>query len=107
MQSDHPIICLITAPNREEGLHIAHILVEEKLVACVNLIPGLTSIYHWKGEICRDEEVLLMAKSLESRLGEIIRRVTELHSYEVPEIIAIPIEGGSEPYLNWIKDSIR
>lgn len=107
MQSDHPIMCFITAPNREEALQIGNALVEEKLAACVHLVPGLTSIYRWKGAICQDEEILLMAKSQYSQLNEIVRCVIEIHSYEVPEIVAIPIAGGSQAYLDWIKDSIR
>jgi periplasmic divalent cation tolerance protein len=99
------IIVLITAPSVEVGKQIASSLVERKLAACVNIIPSMLSIYRWEGEIATEEEVLLVVKSrgdiFESQL---IEAVQELHPYEVPEIIALPIWKGVKNYLDWIEE---
>lgn len=80
-------------------------LVSGRYAACVNIVPGITSIYHWKGDLCRDNEFLLIIKSRQA-LFEIIRdRILTLHPYEVPEIISSRISGGSEKYLNWIAEN--
>lgn len=99
------IIVLITAPSTEAGKQIASSLVERKLAACVNIIPSIHSIFHWEGEINTEEEVLLVVKS-RSKLFEdqLIPAVMELHPYDVPEIIAMPIWKGAKSYLDWIDD---
>jgi periplasmic divalent cation tolerance protein len=79
--------------------------VQERLAACVNVVPGLTSIYQWKGKICRDAEILLVIKTRRARLPALIRRVRAMHPYSVPEVIALPLAGGSAPYLSWVLDS--
>lgn len=96
---------LVTCPSRKTGEMVARLLVRERLAACVNVIPGLTSIYRWEGKICRDAEVLLVIKSRRSRLAALTRRVKSLHPYSVPEVIALPVAGGSTSYLSWIRDS--
>jgi periplasmic divalent cation tolerance protein len=96
------IIIFITASSSEEAENIAKLLVEEKLVACVNIIPQIKSIYWWEGKICTDEEVMLIAKTKQSLFTAVMDRVKSLHSYEVPEIISFPISEGSPEYLNWI-----
>ena len=96
------ITIFITVGSAEEGENIGKALVEERLIACVNIIPGIRSIFHWEGKICDEEELLLIAKSKEGLFHKIKERVIELHSYDVPEIIALPIPWGSEDYLKWI-----
>jgi periplasmic divalent cation tolerance protein len=96
---------LVTYPNRKVGEKIARALVEERLAACVNVIPGLTSIYRWEGRICRDAEGLLLIKTRQARLPALTRRVKALHPYTVPEVIALPLAGGSATYLSWVRES--
>lgn len=102
-----PHIVFITAGSAEEAERIAHALVEERLAACVNIVSGVTSVYRWEGQVQRDAEVLLILKTVESRLPALIRRVEDLHSYDVPEVIALPITGGSPEYLAWLADSVE
>lgn len=99
------IVVLVTCPNREVGEKIARSLVEERLAACVNVVPGVTSIHRWEGKICRNPEVLLVIKTRRPRLPTLVRRVTALHPYSVPEIIALPIAGGLASYLSWVRGS--
>jgi len=80
-------------------------LVEEKLVACVNMIPRIRSVYWWKGEVCNEEEILMIMKTRSDLFPALRDRVRALHSYEVPEIIAFPIEQGLPEYLSWIAES--
>lgn len=96
------LVVLITAGSREEAEQIAENLVGEMLAACVNIIPGVTSVYRWQERVQRDQEWLLVAKSHSDALDDLVQRVQELHSYDVPEIIALPLTGGSEAYLRWI-----
>jgi len=84
---------------------IADDLVSGKYAACVNIVPGLTSMYRWKGDICRDDELLLIIKSRKRLFDDICSRIKELHPYEVPEILSFDISGGSESYLQWLADS--
>ena len=100
------ILVMITAPNDKEATMISQTLLDEKLIACANRFP-VNSIYRWQGKVEDDSEVMLLCKSLEKNLDEIIARVKELHSYEVPEIIAIPIIGGSEDYLAWVDENTK
>jgi periplasmic divalent cation tolerance protein len=86
---------------------IAKLLVNEKKAACVNIVPGLDSLFRWKGKIDSARENLLLVKTRASLLSEIINLVKQVHSYEVPEIIALPIVGGSEEYLNWLDSACR
>jgi periplasmic divalent cation tolerance protein len=100
------IVVLITASSSEEAQKIAQALVAEKLAACVNVVPNLTSFFRWKGEDCKESEVLLICKSREPLIPQIVNRVKELHSYTVPEIIALPIIGGSDEYLWWVDENL-
>lgn len=101
------IVIFITASSRKEAGTISQGLVENKLAACVNLVPGVCSVFSWKGKIERAKEILLIAKSTKARLAKIIRFVKANHSYDVPEIIALPIIGGSTAYLEWLHASVR
>jgi periplasmic divalent cation tolerance protein len=104
--SEH-LVVLITAGSQEEAEKLATILVKEMLAACVNVLPGITSVYRWQGEIQQDREWLLIAKSRREVLDDLIRRVQSLHSYDVPEIIALPLVGGSETYLRWLDGEVE
>ena len=100
------IVVLITAPSEEEAVKIATALVDEKLAACVNIVPALRSIYRWEGKICDDREVLMLAKTKQSVFDRLKDRVRSLHPYTTPEIIAIPVTAGFDGYLAWVDDSV-
>jgi periplasmic divalent cation tolerance protein len=99
------IVVLVTCPKRTVGDRIARALVSEGLAACANVVPGLTSTYRWQGKICRDPEVLLIIKTQRRRLPALTERIRALHPYTVPEIIALPLIGGSPAYLAWVAES--
>src|SRR3989338_9331518 len=93
------IVIFITVSNQEEAGKIADALVKKRLVACVNIINSIKSIFHWKGKIDSADEILLIAKSVKRNFNKIVKEVKRLHSYECPEIIALPIIAGNEDYL--------
>ena len=101
------ILVLITAPAEEEGGRIAATLVDERLVACVNIVPAVRSIFSWQGKTQDEREVLLVCKSTAERMPAIIARVKQVHSYTVPEIIALPVIAGSTEYLQWVRESVQ
>ena len=101
---DHRVV-LVTCGSEEEALKIAHALVEDHLVACVNLLTPIRSIYRWEGKIWDEKEWLLIIKTQAKRFDELEKRVKSLHSYAVPEIISLPIVEGSSPYLTWIREN--
>jgi len=103
---DHMVV-FVTCGSEDEALKIARALVEEKLAACANMISPLRSIYRWEGKICDEKEWLLLIKTLQSRFEDLAKRVKALHSYSVPEIIALPITEGSPAYLNWISENTK
>jgi periplasmic divalent cation tolerance protein len=96
------LVVLVTAPGADKAAQIARALVEERLVACGNVVPGLRSIYRWDGKVQDDSEALLVLKTTRARFEALRERVLALHPYEVPEILAFPVEAGSERYLAWI-----
>ena len=96
-----------TAPDRATAERIAHALVEERLAACVNVLPGVTSIYRWKEKIERDAEVLCVIKTRASLLARLSRRLSDLHPYDVPEVVGVRIAGGARPYLEWLLEQTR
>jgi len=96
------LVVFVTVGDGDEALTIGRTLVEEKLVACVNMVPQIRSIYWWKEEVCDEQEVLLVLKTSASRFDSLQSRIRELHSYEVPEIIALPVERGLPEYLDWV-----
>ena len=101
------IVVLMTAADVEEAARLAEMLVGAQLAACVQILPPIESVYRWKGNIARESEILLLAKTDRSRFAEIEREVRALHSYETPEIIAVPVTAGSLPYLKWLSDSLN
>ncbi len=98
------IVVLITAPSSDEAVKIAKALVEERLAACANIIRDIRSVFRWEGKIEDDSEVLIVLKTREALFEDLEKRVRELHSYSVPEVIALPIVKGSEAYLNWLEE---
>ena len=98
------LVVFVTSGSEEEALKIAHALVEERLAACVNLVSPIRSIYRWEGKICDEKEWLLVIKTQTARFDDLEKRVKALHSYSVPEIIALPIVTGSSSYLNWLEE---
>ena len=96
------IIAYITTKDRDQALAIGRALVEERLAACVNVTGGMTSIYRWDGEICTDDEAVLIAKTSAGKFGALSARVKQLHTYTCPCVVSIPITGGSEEYLGWL-----
>lgn len=99
------IVILITAGSIEEGEKIANALIEQHAVACVNIVSSIKSLFFWEGETAQEPEVLLIAKSRRALLGKIIEQVKAIHSYQVPEVIALPVIGGSEEYLTWVREN--
>ena len=93
-----------TTSSVEEARKIARIIVEEKLAACVNIIPKIESIYRWQGKIEEDNESILLAKTIDKNVDQVIQRIKENHSYDVPDIVAIPITHGFKEYLDWVED---
>lgn len=97
------LVVYVTVPSRDDGERIAAALVGESLAACVNVLGPIRSIYRWQGEICRDDEHLLMIKTTRARYAALEARVLALHSYETPEVIALPVEQGAAAYLDWVR----
>jgi periplasmic divalent cation tolerance protein len=97
-----PIVVFMTAANGEEATRLADMLVGAHLAACVQILPEMESVYRWEGKVERQAEVLLIAKTTREKFDELEREVRALHSYDTPEIVAIPILTGSAPYLEWL-----
>jgi len=104
-QSD-AILVLLTAGSREEAVRLADIIVVARLAACVQILPEIESVYHWQGNIERAPEILLLAKTTLPNFPALEAAVRSLHTYETPEIIAIPITAASAPYLEWLTSNV-
>ena len=100
-------VTLVTCRDRAQARRIAKALVAERLAACVNVVPGVTSIYRWKGRVEAAGEVLLVIKSRAALAKKLAARVQALHSYSVPEVVTLPIVSGSAAYLSWVRESTR
>jgi periplasmic divalent cation tolerance protein len=96
------LVVLVTAPTPERAAELARALVEERLAACGNVVPGLRSIYRWEGKVQDEAEALLVLKTTRARFAALRDRVLALHPYQVPEVLALPVEAGAERYLGWI-----
>ncbi len=101
------LVVLVTAPSSDKAAEIARALVEEKLAACGNVIPGLRSIYSWEGKVHDDAEALLILKTTRERFPVLRDRILALHPYQVAEVLALPVEAGSERYLAWVEGETR
>ena len=107
MKEASKIVVLVTAGSVEEAHNIANLLLNQRTVACVNIVPKVDSVFWWEDKLDSEHESLLIAKTKASLLTEIIKLVKSVHSYEVPEVIALPVIGGSEDYLNWIDSELE
>lgn len=101
------LVVLVTAANAEEGTTLANLIIGQRLAACVNVLPGIRSFFWWQGKIDEQEEVLLFIKTTRPLLEELIATVQAHHSYQVPEIIALPIVAGAENYLRWLAAEVK
>jgi periplasmic divalent cation tolerance protein len=101
------ILVLTTADSIDLALKIASALVEQKEAACVNIVPGVRSIYRWEGKVCDDAELLLLIKSSADRFEAVRSRIRQIHTYEVPEVISLPVSAGDQSYLRWLNEQIK
>ncbi|HEY0726487.1 MAG TPA: divalent-cation tolerance protein CutA [Pyrinomonadaceae bacterium] len=107
MPGEEAIVVFMTAASGEEATRLADLLVGAHLAACVQILPEMESVYRWEGKIERQSEILLIAKTTTAKFAELEREVRALHSYETPEIVAVPMVAGSSPYLAWLFDSLN
>ena len=101
--SDPVLLCYCTCPDADSAQRIAQALVGEKLAACVNHLPGISSTYRWQGAVTTDREELLLIKTTRARFAALRARLLALHPYELPELIAVPVERGHDAYLDWVR----
>ena len=97
----------VTAPDVAQAEALAGALLERRLIACANVLPGMRALYRWQGAVVRDDEVVMIAKTVQDRLDEALRAIDELHPYEVPCAVAWPVETGLGAYLDWVRDETR
>jgi|SRR4026208_99800 len=107
MPGEDAIVVFLTAANGEEATRLAELLINAHLAACVQILPEMESVYRWEGKIERQSEILLLAKTTTAKFADLEREVRALHSYETPEIVALPIVAGSNPYLKWLDASLK
>ena len=99
------LIVLCTCPDPESASQLAEALLKQRLAACINQVSGVTSLYRWEGQIQRDQEIQLLIKTTASAYPQLELLINEVHPYELPEILAVPVTMGSQAYLNWIEDN--
>lgn len=100
-------VLLCTCPDLKTGQAIAHTLLEERLVACINIVEGVRSLYRWQGQICDDSECLLIMKTTENTVEKLTNRIPAIHPYDVPEVLALDTSSGHIPYLDWVVSSVE
>jgi periplasmic divalent cation tolerance protein len=105
MDGEH-VVAFSTAPSADKAAEIARALVEERLAACVNVIPLVRSFYRWQGNLCDDAEALCVIKTRRDRIDALRARLVAIHPYEVPELVVLPLVSGHAPYLSWIDESV-
>jgi periplasmic divalent cation tolerance protein len=103
MSEEQVILVLCTFPNAEQARQIGTLVVERQLAACVNLVPGIESIYEWEGKVCLEAEVMGVFKTSAERFEALKDALVEVHPYEVPEVVALPVTKGSAPFLDWVR----
>ncbi len=99
-------VVLVTVPDAVTGESLVRRLVEEEVVACGTILPNATSVYRWEGRVEQDTEALIVFKTTASGADRLVRRVPELHPYEVPEVLVLPVEAGHAPYMRWISENV-
>ncbi len=104
--SPDAVVVLVTAPSAEKAAELGKALVSERLAACASVVPEIRSIYWWEGKVQDEGELLIVLKTTRERFEALRQRVVELHPYQVPEVIALPVEAGSEAYLAWIEGEV-
>lgn len=104
--TEQVIVALSSCPDEATAQRLAHVLVSERLATCVNRLPGVTSTYFWDGRLQDQAEILLIIKTTAARLAELQARLAALHPYELPELVALPVVGGNEPYLQWVRNGV-
>jgi periplasmic divalent cation tolerance protein len=97
---------LLTAPDPETGERLGRALVEERLAACASVVPGVVSVFRWQGEVQREEEALVIVKTVAEQVEAVRARVVALHPYDVPEVLVLPVDEGHEPYLRWVREEV-
>jgi len=107
METSPYVVLLITTATVEEAQRISKVLLEQRKIACVNIVPRVSSLFWWHDKLDSAEESLLIVKTKASLLNEIVPLVKEIHSYDIPELIALPIIGGNQDYLEWIRKEVR
>lgn len=100
------VVGLVTGPDREQLVRLGRTLVDERLIACLNVVKGVTSVYRWEGEVCEEAEALGILKTAAARSDAVERRIRELHPYDVPEVLFIPVAAGSPPYVDWVSEQV-
>ncbi len=107
MNPDETVVTLTAVSSEEEAARLGKTLVEERLAACVNVVPDVRSFYRWKNSLCDEREWILVIKGRRSQFDRLKERILELHSYELPEVLCLGVTGGHGPYLQWIEDMTR
>ncbi len=107
LEATQVVTLLTTTTSKEEASRIARVLVSERLAACANIIPGISSVYRWNEEVQEEKETLLVIKTTVAQVDALEARVVELHSYDVPELLAIPVVGGHQPYITWVDSAVE
>ena len=105
-ETGRALVVLVTTPSVDAALELGRTLVDERLAACVNVVPGVTSVFRWEGKREETAEALLLIKTGRERYPALERRVLELHPYSVPEVLALPVETGASGYVRWVHDSV-
>jgi periplasmic divalent cation tolerance protein len=103
-EDTHVRVALVTVPDAATAERLGTIVVEERLAACASIVPGVRSIYRWRGELQNDAEVLVVLKTTDTRGEDLSRRLVELHPYEVPEVLLLEVGDGHAPYLDWVRE---
>ena len=105
--SVNAMVALCTCPSRQEAERLGRLIIEKRVAACVNIIPGVQSVFRWQGQIEQDEECLLLIKTIKERFDTLSALIVDEHPYELPEILGVSIEQGLSAYLRWIEDEVR
>lgn len=107
MNEPTEIVIFITTAEEQEAQSIANLLLDKRLIACANIVPKVSSMFWWQGALESEDECMLILKTKRSLLDDVVDEVKAAHSYDVPEVIALPIIGGNQDYLNWIKEETK